>query len=181
MSERGVLRTWSGGVAPLEENVGEVNIIDLVVQSRIVQRFAGCGREPGMNLAGHTLLTYCIACRLDYSQDVRIACLHHDLHECYTGDLPSPFKALLGNEVREIEQHIDSVIYKHLNTKPPTAATRKKVKHCDRIAGVLESLVVGPPDCDLFENVPEDERPAVAADVERCVPNFHGLVRRIKR
>lgn len=186
----GLLRTWSGKQAPISKEEGEVNIIDLVILGGRVGRFGNNG-DPEWKLLHHSVLCALIALRLGYGSEVAVYALLHDKHEVYFGaDLPSPIKhvleALSGAEpgkgpVKQLERTIDGRINEHLGIKAPDAATRKKVKQCDRIAGVIESLLFGPVNCDLAEVLPEEERADMIALCEKVIPGFNNMVRRLLR
>lgn len=179
----GMLRTWAGKQAPITPKDGEVSIVDLVVLAGRVARFGHNG-EPEWRLLHHSVLSAMIAMRLGYEPDVVVAALTHDLHECYFGaDLPSPVKRALEDlsggksPIKQLEGVIDARIGEHLNMTKPTAAVRAKVKHCDRVAGVIESLLFGPMNCDLGEVLPEEERADMVAQCEKVVPGFNKIVR----
>lgn len=179
---------WSGSLAPIgAKDAGEVNVLDLVVLAGRVGRFGNNG-DREWSLLHHSVLTALIALRLDHPAEVVLGCLLHDAHEVYFGaDLPSPVKATLealaGAEpgkgpVKQLERHIDSRINEHLGLKSPNATAKRAIKQCDRVAGVIESLLFGPVDCDLAEVLPEAERPEMLALCERVVPGFQAMVRK---
>lgn len=68
---------------------------------------------------GHTSVFYSVAehallCRALIIENghphLAIDALHHDSHEAYIGDLPTPLKNLLGDEYKEITQKLDEAI-----------------------------------------------------------------------
>lgn len=49
---------------------------------------------------------------------LELACLLHDAHEAYTGDLTAPLKHVLGDSVREIQNRLDAAISEALRVDP---------------------------------------------------------------
>lgn len=185
-----MLRTWSGKLAPLTADPadGEVCILDMTVVSGRISRFGNNGDVTWTDLH-HAQLTSFIALRLGYGPIVSTYCQVHDQHESVLGfDMPQPVKAEIRaivaaripdfDPLKELEQTIDGRIYAHLHLPPPTPEQQAQVKYCDRIAGVIESVLFGPVDCDLNDVLPEADRPDMLAVCERVVPGFQKLVRK---
>lgn len=171
------MRTWSGVHAPLTKGEGDVNILDLVVHLGRTARFGGVG-DPEWTVLHHSMLCTLIAYRLGW-QDVAGYALLHDAHEAYIGDIPTPVKDAIGRDaVRTVERAVDSRINDHLGLTAPDAAIRKRIRQCDQIALLIESVLFGPLDCDLLDTVPPDERAAAVALCEKVLPGFQAIARR---
>lgn len=181
-----MLRTWSGAIAPLNKDDGQVVAVDIVMGLGRAARF---GRQGDMQwtVLHHRTLCGFIWLRLGYPPEEYVYACGHDDHEYITGDLPSPFKAALneaaGKQVTKIiERRIDARMNEHFNVKPPTDTIKRKVKYVDRLAGIMESLLFGPVLCDLHDVVTDEaERIKITADIEKVEPGFQAMVRRRRR
>jgi hypothetical protein len=96
-------------------------------------------RIPRFN--GHGIRPYFIACHSLYVCDIitekypgdhelQWLALMHDAAEAYIGDITSPLKALLGPEIKEIEQRIERVLDHVFDTKR-TPESHRKIKRAD--------------------------------------------------
>lgn len=136
------MRTWTGSLAPLGENVGKVDLLDLVMHAGRESRWGGWGSTE-YKVIHHTTLVTLLWIKAGYPREGLPYVFAHDLHECYTGDIPSPVKRLLG--AKELEKMLDGRIYETLNLPPPDAETLRYVRICDLAALVLEAPLFGPP------------------------------------
>lgn len=100
---------------------------------------------------GHTSVFYSVAehailvadlylKRWPGSWEYALVALHHDDHEAYTGDMPTPLKVLLGGTIEAVSDRIDTAIVRALDL--PCRASgfqRPAVKWADRVAMRMEA------------------------------------------
>lgn len=138
------MRTWTGTEAPLVEGTGEVNILDLVMHSGREARWGGFG-DTEYTVLHHTALVTLLWLKGGFPLDRMAYVFAHDLHESYTGDIPSPVKKVMGDGIKKLEKHLDGQVFKALGLIPPDEATLRYVKLCDLAAMVIEAPLFGPP------------------------------------
>ena len=121
----------------------DVEITDIALGLSRVTRWNGQtkGTEP-YSVAEHSLLVE----RL-FTENVsekqnkwRLAALLHDASEYVIGDMISPFKAVIGDEYRSVEQRLQEAI--HLRVGLPSVlpiSITKQIKKSDRLAAYLEA------------------------------------------
>lgn len=85
----------------------KVNIMDVAHGLAYTCRFGGHVRRF-YSVAEHSVLVTRIVEKLN--PDLAVAALWHDAHEAYTGDLPSPFKKIVGDEYKAIAAAIDESV-----------------------------------------------------------------------
>lgn len=104
-----------------------------------INRFTGHARRP-YSVAEHSLLCADIAERMQLPVSLQYACLLHDAHEAYTGDLSSPVKYAVDNggtwTVFELA-HATSV-RKWFGVSSVFAAHRARIHHIDMMALATE-------------------------------------------
>lgn len=176
------LKTWTGSLAPLDKNVGEVKSFDIVMHMGRERRFGNAG-DPEYSIMHHTFLGVFIWLRLGYPIEELVHWILHDCHEYVTGDMPTPLKRLInelaGKEVTKlVEKRIDNRIYEHYGVPAPSAKVKERVKHVDRVAAVMESLIIGPVGCDLSTVIADEERAEMQKTLEQVEPGFNAMVRR---
>lgn len=176
------MKTWSGSDAPLTK--GEPNILDLVVHLGRERRWGGFG-DPSYTVLHHSFLCALIWLKAGFSADGLVHVLLHDAHEAYTGDIPSPVKALLGPEVKKLERDIDHRIAASLgvNGLSSIGDWARQVRICDLVALVIEAPLFGPPGagkpCEhaaRIESLPEEYREEVAAVLKKVLPDFKQIL-----
>lgn len=181
------MKTWTGSEAPLGPELGEVNLFDLVVHAGRERRWGGFGSQE-WTVLHHTALVTLIWMKAGYPVEGLPYVFIHDLHESYTGDVPSPVKRHLTG-AKALEQMLDGRIQRELLLGPPSDEIRKKVKICDYAALMLEAPLFGPPGAAEGETAtamrvgdPNPEvlalRTEVDALVAKVMPNFDEVVRR---
>jgi hypothetical protein len=66
--------------------------------------------------------------------------LLHDAHEAYTGDIPTPFKRILGLDlIHRIEADIQHNIYQALSLPPPEPSEEHHIHQADRLLLATEA------------------------------------------
>lgn len=78
-------------------------------------------------------------------QQVRIWCRHHDDHEGILGDIPGPFKNLIGEHtqvVDAVEVGMDQAICMARGIPVPSPEVRRIVHHYDKMAETIEWVYV---------------------------------------
>ncbi|MFN3349505.1 YfbR-like 5'-deoxynucleotidase [Pseudorhodoplanes sp.] len=93
------------------------------------------------SVAQHTLLVDTIARRQGPLDDkLRLAIMLHDAPEYVIGDMITPFKAVIGDSYKAVEQRLLAAIHLRFGLPPSlTAAQEKTIKQADRAAAYLEA------------------------------------------
>jgi 5'-deoxynucleotidase YfbR-like HD superfamily hydrolase len=93
------------------------------------------------SVAQHSLLVEAIAAAIEprLSRPDRLAVLLHDAPEYVIGDLISPFKAVVGDAYRLVEQRLLTAILTHFGLALPPPALHRLIKHADRAAAFAEA------------------------------------------
>ena len=147
-NENNITRAWQRMLSGrrldlLDPSPLDVEITDIALGLSRVTRWNGQtkGTEP-YSVAEHSLLVE----RL-FTENVsekqnrwRLAALLHDASEYVIGDMISPFKAVIGDEYRSVEQRLQEAI--HLRVGLPSVlpiSITKLIKKSDRLAAYLEA------------------------------------------
>jgi hypothetical protein len=186
------MRTWTGSNAPLREDIGTVNILDLVMHTGRETRWGGFGSTE-YKVLHHLQLVSLIWLKGGFPREGLAYALAHDFHEAYTGDIPSPVKRVMGEGVKVLEKYLDGRIYESLGLPPPTEAMLRYVKLCDLAALIIEAPLFGPPSAPggdggnpdrialtpeeaaspfYHPDVPLDLKHEVARLVEKAIPDL---------
>ena len=93
------------------------------------------------SVAQHTLLVDTIARRQGpLDERLRLAIMLHDAPEYVIGDMITPFKAVIGDSYKAVEQRLLAEIHLRFGLPPfLTAAQEKIIKQADRAAAYLEA------------------------------------------
>lgn len=93
------------------------------------------------SVAQHTLLVDTIARRQGpLDNRLRLAIMLHDAPEYVVGDMITPFKAVIGDSYKAVEQRLLSAIHLRFGLPPQLpAAQEQTVKRADRAAAYLEA------------------------------------------
>lgn len=94
--------------------------------------------ERYMSVAEHAVLVHDIVAARGVPPELRLAALHHDDHESYVGDLPTPLKNALGEVYYEITGKLDKAIGTALDIDP-SLFHHPMVKEADALALFLEA------------------------------------------
>lgn len=138
------MKTWTGSDAPLQDGIGSVNVLDLVMHTGRESRWGGFGSTE-YKVTHHHQLASLLWLKGGFPLMGLAYVLTHDCHETYTGDLPSPVKKLMGDGIKDLEEYLDGRIYQSLGLPPPSPEMRRYVKLCDLAALVIEAPLFGPP------------------------------------
>ena len=121
----------------------DIEITDIALGLSRVARWNGQtnGTEP-YSVAEHSLLVERLFTENspEKKSKWRLAALLHDAPEYVIGDMISPFKAVIGDEYRSVEQRLQEAI--HLRVGLPSVlpnSITKLIKKSDRLAAYLEA------------------------------------------
>lgn len=104
------LETYVGLYFDLDNpKADDVRLEDLCVALANTCRFGGHVTRY-YSVAEHACLVYRLVKDLGASPDLCLAALHHDSHEAYVGDIPTPVKRKLGPEYKTLCRDIDEAI-----------------------------------------------------------------------
>ena len=95
------------------------------------------------SVAQHSLLVEAIfsACEPRAEAADKLAALLHDAPEYVIGDMISPFKAVIGDAYRKIEEGLLSAIHLRFGlANPSSPALKQKIKRADRAAAHFEAV-----------------------------------------
>src|SRR5450830_1185458 len=102
-----------------------------------INRFTGHAVRP-YSVAEHSLLCCALAAREGLSPSVQLACLMHDAHEAFTGDVASPVKWSLQGAWEGFE-HVHAVqVRRWYGLQSTFAAHRATIRHFDLVALATE-------------------------------------------
>ena len=131
----------SGDVVNLETiSEKDIDLADILFSITAQPRFAG-HLPVSYTVGQHTLAMYVAGAAMGEHTGVLRTLLMHDMHEYLTGDIPSPVKRLLGPEIGELEDRIDTAIFQHFRHLP-TPAEVGRCKHYDDLMWQAELHVL---------------------------------------
>ena len=140
---------WGGNrkvmlTAPGLHTKGNFPEIELVARSlSFINRYTGHTLRP-ISVAEHSLLVVAIANHLfgdlpDLERaEVLLACLMHDAHEAFTGDISTPLKRILGNTVKQFEAEVERALWVDYGIEDLMDKHKQRVKLCDLTALAIE-------------------------------------------
>ncbi len=122
----------------------DVEIADIAHGLARVARWNGQTSGPHIfSVAQHSVLVEHIAIAIDPGLPPRwrLAALLHDAPEYVIGDIISPFKAVIGDQYKQVEHRILAAIHLRfsLPSSPPAALT-KIIKQADRASAYVEAV-----------------------------------------
>lgn len=115
----------------------EVSLQDVAHALSQINRFTGHARRP-YSVAEHSLLAAQIAQEMGAPPSAQLACLLHDAHEAFIGDLGSPVKWAVGGVWKVFEAQHELRVAKALGVWPAMCAHRQLVKQIDLICLATE-------------------------------------------
>lgn len=124
----------------------DVELGDIAHGLARVARWNGQTMGPhAYSVAQHSLLVEAILAKQHSNTESRwlLAALLHDAAEYVIGDMISPFKAVIGNDYRAVEDRLSGAI--HIRFGLPAhlpVAVAKKIKQADRTAAYFESIAL---------------------------------------
>ena len=120
----------------------DIEIADIAHGLARVPRWNGqtAGPHP-FSVAQHSLLVEAVATALHpaLTRAERLAVLLHDAPEYVIGDLISPFKAVVGDAYKGVEERILDAIHRRYDLPDPASELRGIVKRADRAAAYIEA------------------------------------------
>lgn len=156
-----------GGPAMLMQG-NEPRIEDIAHHLAQINRYTGAAKRPYC-VAEHSLLTAEIAAANGASPLMQLACLMHDAHEAYCGDVSSPVKRELGDTWHAFEASQARHVRQHFGLKTAFAAHQAIVHHCDIVALATERR-----DLTAFDAQTNGLWPIIDA-VDAHVPPWHDV------
>ena len=122
----------------------DVEIEDIAHGLARVARWNGQTQGPHIfSVAQHSLLVEKIACALEpsISQEDRLFMLLHDAPEYVIGDMISPFKAVIGDAYKTVENRIlGAILLRFSLPAPPSPRVLLLCKKSDRAAAFFEAV-----------------------------------------
>lgn len=157
----------------LDPSPADIEIEDIAHGLARVARWNGqtAGASP-FSVAQHSVLVEDILIRLDPARPSpdRLAALLHDGPEYVIGDLISPFKVVLGEAYKAIEQRLLKAIHRRFGLPPSPPPLTALIKQADQIAAFLEATQLAGFGIDEASRFFGRPSPALAADVGPLVP-----------
>jgi hypothetical protein len=142
-------RVWQRMLSGRRLDLANPSPLDIEIED-IAHGLARVARWNGQTVGDHafSVAQHCLVvvdildalCDSRATDDLRLAALLHDGPEYVIGDMISPFKALLGDGYRAIENRLEAAI--HLRHQLPaqlTAAQHKVIKQADHVSAYLEA------------------------------------------
>ncbi len=124
----------------------DIEIEDIAHGLARVARWNGQTVGPHIfSVAQHSLLVEAIAAELEpaIGRDARLFMLLHDAPEYVIGDMISPFKAVIGDAYKTVENRILGAILLRFSLPPtPAPGTMKLAKEADRAAAFFEAVAL---------------------------------------
>lgn len=121
----------------------DIEIVDIAHGLARVARWNGQTRGPHpFSVAQHSLLVERILRHLDEATDpsICLAALLHDAPEYVIGDVISPFKAIIGEAYRGVEDRLTEAIHLRYGLPPRLPGPQKAIiKRADTIAAYYEA------------------------------------------
>lgn len=102
-----------------------------------INRFNGHCSRP-YSVAEHSLLVADLALVMGASDEVQLAALLHDAHECITGDVSTPIKHVLGSAWARFENRQAYNVAEHFRLLPVFREHDALIKFCDLTALATE-------------------------------------------
>lgn len=118
-----------------------VHIEDIARALSLTNRFGGHTRWP-YSVAQHALLVARLVREAGGSPELCFAALHHDSHEAYVGDIPTPLKALLGVKYSDLAESVDEAIELAFAGLSTNCFHHPIIKEADQQALFIEAAVL---------------------------------------
>lgn len=120
----------------------DINLEDINTALNTIYRFTGHWKDKKpLTLAQHTRLVMYFGEKLSPDDlAVQLDCLLHDMPEAYYGDMATPWKKILGEVLRNLQEEIDEKVYGKLwlIKEPFTEDVENIRKICDRLSLDIE-------------------------------------------
>lgn len=122
---------------PEDPRPEQIELLDIAVALSRVPRFVG-HTHHFYSVAEHSILVSELSRRRTDSERIKLLALLHDAAEAYTSDIPTPVKQFLKPAIKDIENKIQTAIYKRFNLDPPTKEEQEYIKSLDTKAFNIE-------------------------------------------
>lgn len=119
----------------------QIAIEDIARALSMTCRFGG-HVQRFMSVAEHAVLVYRLVRDAGHPADVCYASLHHDSHEAYLGDVPTPLKRTFGPAWKKMQDNIDEAISEALDVDLKAWRNHPAVKAADAQALQIEAAVL---------------------------------------
>lgn len=149
----------------LDPHADDIAIEDIAHGLARVARWNGQTAGPHIfSVAQHSLLVEAIfAAGGASSRNESLAALLHDAPEYVVGDLISPFKAVLGNDYKAVENRILVAVHGRFGIAAPSGDVLGRIKLADQAAARLEATILAgfaQTEANLFFGPPHPEAEA---------------------
>jgi 5'-deoxynucleotidase YfbR-like HD superfamily hydrolase len=135
----GYVETPSGRFVSIESpDPSTITIGDIAHKLAQTNRWGGSAKYP-YSVAQHAVFVSERLERMGESRFTQLLGLHHDDHEAYLGDVPKPWKELLGPAYKTLTQAMENAIEEALDLAPPYAAEHRIIKSADHYALLVEA------------------------------------------
>lgn len=132
-----ILETYTGRAFDYDDpRPSMISLSDIARALSLTARFGG-HTSRFYSVAAHALLVRALVEAAGHPE-LALAALHHDSHEAYLGDIPTPLKASLGTKHRSLARSIDTAIGTALGVDP-ALFHHPIVKQADADALILEA------------------------------------------
>ena len=125
---------------------GMVDIDDIAAALSNIARFGGLTRYR-YSVAEHACAVYYLVRDAGFPPEVCVAALHHDSHEAYLGDVPTPLKRLIKTEApgvwEDLVARVDRAICAYLRLDPELFE-HDAVKAADKLVLSYEAALLKP-------------------------------------
>jgi hypothetical protein len=107
---RTTMETYTGRIIDFDDIKQEaIHLTDISRALALTCRFGG--HIPRFySVAEHAILVHHLVCGLYERPDLALAALHHDSHEAYIGDVPTPLKRAAGEGFVKLASALDDAI-----------------------------------------------------------------------
>lgn len=148
------IHTASGGSFYYGRKFADITITDIAHQLSNIARFCGATKHH-YSVAQHGVLVAYILDSAGYGVDTQLYGLHHDDHEAFMSDTPTPFQHWLRDEVCHgvdylamAKNKLDDQIMPRVGVAwPPSEASERAIDWADKLAFVTEAA-------QLFKDTP---------------------------
>ena len=111
-----------------------VNLLDIQPEDIDIKMIAtSLGRQARWNGNGrgfYSVAEHCVVMSKFVPDNIALACLLHDAHEAFTGDIIRPFKKLIENVVEDVQANIDETVCKVFKVEY-SESIKAQVLHAD--------------------------------------------------
>jgi len=140
------IHTSNGGYFYYDRHFANISVDDIAHHLSNVARFCGATKHH-YSVAQHACLVTYILEQAGYGPDTQFYGLHHDDHEAYMNDSPTPFQHWLRDEVCHGVDYLgmakvkldDQIMPRVGVTWPPSNAAANAVDWADKLAFVTEA------------------------------------------